>query len=335
MLNNRHFYHGLMRKYIMVFGNMFKDIKVLKWDSNGNEIERIQVPIIMGSKENWLTRLESDPDLFREMGLVLPRMSFELKNMTRDLTRAQNPLLRVAASDTASKVKSQYMGVPYDYTFELSIYARTHDHASQIVEQILPHFNPDYTVPITPVPEIPFLKDIPIILNSVTPDVKYEGEQDAVRYINWTMEFTLKGYFYGPYTDPKIIRKVFANIWNDPSLVRGHVIKMNLTGGSGNFIPEDTVYYSTAGLNTAKAFGYVNDWNAGTGRLTVGGAQGDFEVGQTIRAASTNAIYTIESFDATPLKLVEIKIEPDPIDAMPDDDFGFTTTITEWPDTEE
>lgn len=325
-----------MRKYIVIFGNMFNNIIVVHNEAdNATEIQRIKVPIIYGPKENWLTRLQSDPDLLRETGLILPRLSYELKSITRDAQRQQNTLLRIAKGDSASRVMSQYMGSPYDFTFELSLYARTIDDANQILEQILPYFNPDYTVTMDIIPELGFLKDVPIILNSVNPDIQYEGKEDAVRYVNWTLEFTLKGYFFGPYTQPKIIRKVFANIWNDPSLVRGHVIKMNLVDGNhGNFMEEDTVYYGDR-LNTAKAFGYVNNWNPATGVLTVGGAQGEFRENTIIHAASSNATYRIESFDATPLKLVEIKIEPDPITANPDDDFGYTTTIKEWPETEE
>jgi hypothetical protein len=336
MLSNRHFYFRLRRKYIVLFGNLFNNITLVRQAADSTaEIQRIKVPIIFGPKEKWVTRLQNDPDLYREIGMILPRMSYEIKGQNYDASRQQNPLLRQAKGDSASKVSSQYMGVPYDFTFELSIYARTIDDGNQIVEQILPYFPPDFTVTAEPIAELGFLKDTPIILKSAVEDIQYEGDEEAVRYVNWTLEFTVKGYYFGPITTPKIIRKVFANIWNDPSLVRGHVIKMNLdSGNNGNFLEEDTVFYGDR-LNSAKAFGYVNHWNPETGVLTVGGAQGDFKANTTIRAASSNATYRIESFDVTPLKLVEIKIEPDPIDAQPDDDFGYTTTIKEWPETEE
>jgi hypothetical protein len=335
MLSSQHFYYKLLRKYVQTFGNMFNQITLVRLNQSGtNEIQRIKVPIIYSPKDKMVTRLNTDPDLQRDVGIVLPRMGFELKGIHYDAARKQNTLLRAAKGDNASRMSSQFMGVPYDFTFELNLYAKTIDDGNQIIEQILPYFTPDYTITIEPVQEVGFLKDIPIILNSVVQNVDYEGDQEKVRYVYWTLEFTLKGYFFGPVSKPKIIRKVITNIWNDPSLVRGHVIRMNLANGNnGMFKTGDTVYVGD-NLNTTPAFGFVSHWNPVLGRLEIGEAHGNFEINQTLRGASTNATYQIESFDATPIKLSQIVIEPDPLDAQPDDDFGYTTTITEWPLTE-
>lgn len=313
---------------------MFNQITLVRMNqSNTSEIQRIKVPIIYSPKDKMITRLNTDPDLQRNVGIVLPRMGFELKDYNYDHSRKQNTLLRAAKGDNASRMSSQFMGVPYDFLFELNIYTKTIDDGDQIIEQILPYFTPDYTITIEPVQEVGFLKDIPIILNKVTQNVDYEGDQEKVRYVYHTLEFTLKGYFFGPVSKPKIIRKVITNIWNDPSLVRGHIIRMNLVNGSGSFMVGDTVYVGD-NLNSTPAFGFVNHWNPELGRLEIGEAHGEFKVGQTLRAASTNTVYKIESFIATPLKLAQIVIEPDPIDAQPDDDFGYSTQIREWPDTE-
>lgn len=335
MLSSQHFFFRLRRKYIQTFGNLFNQITLVRKDVNNiNEIQRIKVPIYYSPKDKMISRLNADPDLQRSVGIVLPRMGFELKNDHYDPTRKQNTMLRAAKGENASRVSSQYMGVPYDFNFELNIYTKTIDDGDQIVEQILPYFTPDYTITIEPVQEVGFLKDIAIILNNHTTNIEYEGDQEQVRYVYHTLEFTLKGYYFGPVTQPKIIRKVLANIWNDPSLVRGHIIRMNLANGNnGMFMTGDTVYVGD-NLKTTPAFGFVNNWNPEIGRLEIGEAHGNFEVGQTLRGASTNAAYQLESFIATPLKLAEIKIEPDPLDAQPDDDFGYLTTITEWPDTE-
>lgn len=312
-------------------GNMFDNITLIRYDASDVETHRIKVPIVYGPKDKFVTRIESDPDLLRDVGMILPRMSFELVNFSYDASRKQNSLLRVAKGDNASRVSSGYMGVPYDFNFELNIYAKNIDDGNHIMEQILPYFNPDYTVTITPVEELGFLKDIPIILNDVKQNIQYEGTYDSVRYVNFTLTFTLKGYFFGPISTPKIIRKAIANIFNDPSLVRGNVIRINTSGGNnGTFQIRDTIYQGT-NYQTATAYGFVNDWNKDTGRLVIGGAQGNFNVNNTIRALSTNATYNIASFDATPLKLVEITVQPNPIDAEPEDDYGYTTTILEYP----
>lgn len=324
-----------MRKYVVLFGTMFNDISIIRSNSDSTEKKRIKVPILYAPKDKWVTRLGGDPDLFRDFQTMLPRMSFEINGFEYDSARKQNSLLRVAKGDNASRVSSGFMGVPYDINFELNLYARNIDDGAQIVEQILPYFNPDFTVTINPVAELGFLKDIPIILSGVTQNIQYEGNYDTVRYVNWSLGFVMKGYFFGPISKPKIIRKSIANIFNDPSLVAGNVVRMYLDGTSnGTFQIGDTVYQGD-NYQTASAYGFVNEWNPDLKKLQIGGAQGQFKPNNTIRAVSTNAAYNIAAFDVTPLKLAQITVEPDPIDAEPDDDFGYFTSIQEFPNIDE
>lgn len=169
MLSNAYFYYQLTRKYVVVFGNMFNNITIVRKDKETKaELERVKVPIMYGPKEKYVVRLEQDPDLQKEVAIVLPRMSYEMTGMIYDAARKQNSLLRQAKGNTSTRVASQYMGVPYNFEFELSIYSKNIDDANHILEQIVPYFNPDYTVTINPIPELGFLKDIPIILNTVT-----------------------------------------------------------------------------------------------------------------------------------------------------------------------
>jgi hypothetical protein len=336
MLSNAYFYHQLTRKYVTLFGNMFNNITVKRINKNSEvEIERFKVPVVYAPKEKYYSRLRADPDLERPVQVVLPRMSFELTGFSYDASRKQNSLLKNPIANTSSRGASQYMGVPYDLNFDLQIYARNVDDGTHIVEQILPYFNPDYTVTIDSVPTMGFLKDIPIILNQVSNVIEHEGNFDAVRYVSWTLSFTMKAYYYGPVSTGKIIRRVFANIYNDESLKAGNIIKINTTEplANSNFKVNDIVYQG-ANYQTATAYGYVLSWHDETNRLVIGGSQGQFKVNNTIRAASTNAVCNIASFDITPIKLAQIQIDPNPIDAEPDEDFGFTTTITEWPETE-
>jgi hypothetical protein len=225
------------------------------------------------------------------------------------------------------------MGVPYDIGFELNIYTRNIDDGTHIVEQILPYFNPDYTISIRPIAELDFTKDTPIVLNSVTNSIEHEGNFDAVRFVTWKLTFNMKAYFYGPVSKSKIIRTVNSNIFNDPSLQAGYIIRMNTGEGSGTFKLEDIVYQGD-NYQTATAYGIVSSWNADSQKIQITGAQGQFVANSIIRGSSTNAAYTVVSFDASPLKLVNINIVPNPIDAEPGDDYGYTTTITEWPDIE-
>ena len=334
MLGNAHFYHQLTRKAVILFGRLFDDVYLIrKNDQTGKETSRFLVPIIYAPKEKMVTRILSDPDLLKSVGVILPRMSFEITGISYDATRKQNSLLRAAKSNTSTHVTSSYMGVPYDVTFALNIYARNIDDGTQIIEQILPFFNPDFTITTNMIPDLGALKDIPVILNSVANDIEYEGNYDSVRYVNWTLTFTMKMYYYGPISYPKIIRTVYANIYNDPSLKSGYITRLNVTNANGSFKAEDYVYQGNS-FKTANAYGIVVNYNANTGKLITGATQGQFFVNNTIHAVSTNGVCKIQSFEVNPIKLSEIKIEPDPITAEPGDDYGYDVTITEWPDTE-
>jgi hypothetical protein len=332
MLSNAHFYHKLIRKYVVLFGNMFNNILLVRVDKDNNaELERFKIPILYAPKEKYYARLQSDPDLQRELQISLPRLSFEMTGLTYDATRKQNSLLKAAAANTSTKATMQYIGVPYDLSFELNLYTRNIDDGAHVVEQILPYFNPDYTITTNLIPELGFERDITIILKSVRNNIEHEGNFDAVRFVTWTLEFTMKVHFFGPVSTPKIIRKIDTNIYNDPRLKTGNIIRINTKqGNNGTFQLEDVVYQGN-NYQTANAYATVIAWNLATGKLTIGGAQGQFMANGIIKAVSTNASYGISSFDTSPLKLVNIHIEPKPNTAQPGDDYGYTTTISEWP----
>lgn len=331
---NQHFYHKLIRKYVILFGNMFNNLTIIRQNLDTNvEIERFKIPIIYAPKEKYFARLQSDPDLQRELQVSLPRLSYEMTSISYDATRKQNSLLKVSAANTSTRASMQYMSVPYDLGFELNMYSRNIDDGAHIIEQILPYFNPDFTVTVNVIPALGFLKDIPIILNSVSNSIEHEGNFDAVRFVTWTLQFTMKTNFYGPVDTPKIIRKVDTNIYNDPSLRAGYIVRINTdSGNSGDFKIDDLVYQGN-NYQTATAYGVVTNWNRNLGKIVITGAQGQFATNNTIKSVSTNASYNIASFDATPLKLVNIHIEPDPVTAQPEDDYGYDVTITEWPNT--
>lgn len=331
MLQNPHFYHQLTRKAVVLFGRLFDDmVLVRKNTTTGKEFNRFLVPLVYSPKEKMVTRTLSDPDLLKQVQTILPRMGFEITGITYDATRKQNSLLRAAKSNTASHVSSMYMGVPYDINFALTVYARNIDDGTHIVEQILPFFNPDFTVTTNMVPDLGLLKDTPVILNNLTQNIEYEGNYDSVRYVYWTLNFTMKMYYYGPITYPKIIRTVYANIYQDPSLRSGYITRLNVTGANGNFKMDDLVFQGPS-YNRANAYGIVVSYTADTGKLTLGAVQGQFKVNTTIHAVSTNGTATIDSFQADPMLLSSIRIQPNPIDAQPEDDYGYYVDIVEWP----
>lgn len=329
-----HYYHQLLRKYTVLFGTLFNNITVKTYNSAfTQELERVKVPVVYGPRELWMARINSDPNLDRATQITLPRISFSLAGIERDPERAQHKLLKMPKANTSSHADTSFIGVPYRLTFSLNIYARnTHD-ANQIVEQILPAFTPQYTISGDFVPDLGFIKDIKVTLESVDENIDYEGDFQSVRTINWTMQFSMDVYFFGYVTQTKLIRRVFANTFIDPALQAGAIVRVNLTNGNnGDFKLEDVAYQGNS-VAESTAAGIVVKWDANNSYLRIAGAQGTFKQNVEIKGASTNAVYTLNTFDATPLKVVSIKVDPDPITANADDPYGYTITQTEYPDT--
>lgn len=328
------FYHQLNKKYVNAFGTLFNEITLVRMDkSRTTEIERFKVPIQYGPQEKWLSRIIGDADFDKSTQITLPMMSFEIVGRQPSAERKRNPLIKNISPGDNTQRATQFTGAPYDLTFELNIYAKTIDDANQIVEQILPTFTPDYTITQIPIETMGFKIDVPLSLVSVNENIDYEGDFESVRVIQWTLQFTMQVHFWGPVSTSKIIRTVHANTFMDPSIQSGATVRMNLTNGNNGVFKIDSVAFQGSSLDKATAAGIVLKWDATNQYIRIGGAQGTFQTGEIVRSADSNAAYTVASFDASPLKLVHIKIEPDPIDATPDDNFGYDVTITEYPDT--
>jgi len=333
MLTNRPFYNQLTRKYTVLFGNIFNNITLVRTKPDSTELERYIVPIVYAPKEKYVTRSLEDPNFQKETSLTFPRLSYNLVGMSPAPIRKQNQLLKIGKANTSTGLVTQYQGVPWDLTFELAVYARNIDDGYQIIEQILPFFNPTHTPYAEINATVGIKKDIPVTLESVDYQVQYEGDNESIRIVYWTFNFNMQVDYWGPIQTPKIIREVITNIYNDPSIESGYITRINTyAGNNGDYKVGDIVYVGSQ-YNNATAYGQVLSWIRGTGQLQLGGVQGTFKANDLIQAVSTNAAYELLSFDANPLKLVNIDIVPNPITALPNSNYGYTTTITEWPNT--
>lgn len=195
-----HFYHSHIRKTVSVFGTIFNNISVQRIDSAGNVVNNTKVPLSYGPKQKFLARLFEEPDLNApEVALRLPRMSFELTGMQYDTTAKLNKMNTLAKPNIHGQ-NTVRNPVPYIMDFQLNVYAKNQDDALQIVEQIIPYFNPEYIVTIKEIPSLDIIRDIPIVLQSVTYSDDYEGDFSSRRILIYTLDFTMKTFFYGPIT---------------------------------------------------------------------------------------------------------------------------------------
>ena len=211
------FYHESMRKVVIAFGSMFNNIHLVRKDNDGAIIQTMKVPLAYGPKDKFLVRLNTDEGLNKAVSVTLPRIGFEINNLTYDPTRKLNRVQKfrkVKDSDT-NQLDTQYMPVPYNLDFELYVLAKQSDDALQIVEQILPYFQPDYTITINDMADMGIKKDVPVILNSISYADDYQGDMQQRRALIYTLSFTTKFYLYGPVTSSSIIKTAQVDQYTD------------------------------------------------------------------------------------------------------------------------
>ncbi len=207
------FYHQTIRKYVAAFGTLFNDINIERKNSSGTVIERVKVPLAYGPRQKWILALSDTTDQRRVLAARLPRIGFSLTGVSYDSVRKLNTVIRNVAANTAStgSVLSQYNPVPYNFDFELFILVNNAEDGTQILEQILPYFTPEFTVTINTIPDMGIKADVPIVLNSASQSDEYEGELATRRTIIWTLSFLLKGFVYPDVKSGTLIKSIEVN----------------------------------------------------------------------------------------------------------------------------
>ena len=209
------FYHQTVRKYVAVFGTLFNDLNIERKNSSGTVIEKIKVPLAYGPKQKWLLAIQESTLSRKVSAIRVPRMGFALTGLAYDSVRKLNTIGRNIAANTAagtSSLMTQYNPVPYNFDFTLYILVKNAEDGTQILEQILPYFTPEFTVTINTIPEMGIKADVPIVLNSADVADEYEGELATARTITWTLSFTMRGYVYPDIkTGTAIIKTIEVN----------------------------------------------------------------------------------------------------------------------------
>ena len=194
-----YFYHEIIRKTIITFGTLFNDIRIKHEDRNNNTVNDIKVGLSYGPMQKFLAKLQQQEELKKSVGITLPRMSFEMTDISYDSTRKSGVTQTFKAVDnTDNKLKKVFLPVPYNIGFELNIYCKLNDDALQIVEQILPFFQPSFNLTVDLVESIGEKRDVPIVLDSITFQDDYEGDFSTRRALIYTLRFTAKTYLFGP-----------------------------------------------------------------------------------------------------------------------------------------
>jgi len=208
------FYHGTLRKYVVVFGNMFNGIYVQRFNQSNERIQTLKVPIAYGPKEKFMVRLAQDPNLDQDVAISLPRVGFEMTGLNyatnRKLPSTQKNVNTLETDN--GKYTTQFRPVPYDITFQMSVFVKHADDGTQILEQILPYFQPEWTNSINLIPEMNLTYDVPCVLTDVSVEDTYEGSFDTRRALIWNLGFVMHGYIFGPTSTSGLIRRTNVDL---------------------------------------------------------------------------------------------------------------------------
>ena len=200
------FYHGTTKKLIVAFGSVFNNIHVQRKESDGTLIKDIRVPLAYESRKKYLARLIQDSVKNRQV----PRMGFIMTGLEADYSRSPNQMNEYKFNQAANPNKAtiMYTPIPYNYSFTLDVYVDYMDDGLQIIEQILPYFQPDFNVVMEEVPALELKRDIPIELTGLTLGDEFEGDFSEQRIVNWNLDFEVKGWLYPPVREQEIVETV-------------------------------------------------------------------------------------------------------------------------------
>ena len=232
-----YFYHEILRKTVIGFGTLFNNINIKHTDASGTNVSTMKVPLAYGPMQKFLARIQQQPELEREIAITLPRLSFEMQGLQYDPTR-KTGIAQTFLAKGGTTAKKVYMPVPYNVSFELSILAKLSDDGLQILEQIVPYFQPSFNITINLISSIGEKKDVPIVLESINYSDQYEGSFETRRTIVYTLGFTAKTYLYGPVSQQRVIKSTQADLYTDTDTTSKReqriVVETNPTGADAD-----------------------------------------------------------------------------------------------------
>ena len=298
------FYHQTIRKYVAVFGTLFNDINIERKNSSGTVVERLKVPLAYGPKQKWLLAVQDTTADRKVIATRTPRMGFAMTGISYDTVRKLNTIGRNVKANTSSTTTSMvtmYNPVPYNFDFELFILVKNAEDGTQILEQILPYFTPEFTVTVNTIPDMNIKADVPIVLNSSSVADEYEGDLSTRRTITWTLSFVLKGFIYPNITSGQVIKTIEVNF--------------RIPGGDKEIeLPEFIIYEDS----TPDTTNYII--LDGFGRGTSGAEYRTFSRARIVNENTTDGVQdaTIKS---------RYTVVPAPLSATADSDYGFSETF--------
>ena len=331
-----YYYHEIIRKAIIGFGTLFNDINIKHEKIDDTTLDQTKVGLAYGPQQKFFAKIREQENLTKPIAITLPRMSFEMTSIQYDPTRKSGVTQTFKATD-GTNIKKVFMPVPYNIGFELSIFSKLNDDALQIIEQILPFFQPSFNITVNLVKSIGEKRDIPIVLDNISFRDEYEGDFSTRIALIYTLQFTAKTYLFGPVADSTdgLIKKVQVDYAADTSINARRQMRYTATPKALKDYTEDNTTTITEDLTLTETNIGVNDTSALSvnNRIVV-----DSEIMLITKIVNINTIVVKRKYDssiaAEHISGAKVNLLTTADDAEIDigDDFGFNEFLTDFDD---
>lgn len=220
-------YPEIIKKTIIGFGTLFSNIQVIRRNSDGVVVEMVKVPIAYGPKEKFIQRIDADPTLTQGVYITLPRLAFEITGYSHDTSRATNRNNKIQCK-TTDGLTFTYTPVPYNLDISLYLLTKGTEDSLAVLEQILPLFQPEYTLNLRAMPEMLVTTNVPITLQGVSVADDYEGDYATRRLVTHTFNFTAKLMLFGQMHGNGVILRTETNL---PGFDLEHISEGDMSTG--------------------------------------------------------------------------------------------------------
>jgi len=322
-----YYYHEIIRKTIIGFGTLFNNIFIKHEGIDDSTLDETKVGLAYGPQQKFFAKIREQANLTKAVAITLPRMSFEMTSVQYDPTRKSGITQTFKASD-GTNLKKVFMPVPYNIGFELSIFSKLNDDALQILEQILPYFQPSFNITVNLIQSIGEKRDIPIVLDNISFRDEYEGDFTTRTALIYTLQFTAKTYLFGPVADTSdgIIKKVQVDYSSDTATSARRQMRYTATPKALKDYNNDQTTTINEDLSTTETRITVTDSSSLTvnSRIVVGS-----EIMKISQVVDAITIIVKRGFDSSIATehisgtTINLLTTADDAQIEPADDFGF------------
>jgi len=250
-----YYYPRTIQKVTTAFSTIFKGMKVIKYNKNGDVLKEYDVPVTWGPIDKHRDIKKEDYNGTKNAYYQkLPRIAISGPSFTYNADRAtdtngmrQHYAEALSLNDLDS-FYSDPVPVPYDYNYTVYIKSDGADYMWQILENILPYFNPDTFLRVKEFSFLDIERDLKVQFGgNATPNFEpFDQSEESRRIIDIQLDFTVEGFMYLPISSEKVIKFIDSKYFiNNTTLIDSYSTS-GFEGTSAGEVPLDV---PTSGFN--------------------------------------------------------------------------------------